>query len=434
MPSRPPSDQPSTQPIFTPSSPPSAQPSPSPSNTASNRPSESPSFGIVKVVTNPAEIVFESLGGKLEGTKLSDYWRDETSNFIMNYWNSKTNDTDYKYKYSFTNVDTFIEKQNFITGRRRMQDSSLRNVRGRNLGLSASQLRILFTQEYTFRGLEDGFTDDDEVYTIPLQDPNYIATLRSNDNSENRFFNNVTLISVRMMTETEAPSFAPPTTSPSSDEPINKMTEGDSYVPEILISIGSVCGAIALYYFCGRNTTCSKHSANEHDGEDSVQVVPDATARAVLSTSAKYSSPIEIEQSMPFFEAEENVLIENSLSLVEKVGSSVPANEDDSGSGSEGNSSAGKIDLSVYTSEAGDAIGDSEDPRFSIQGDSEFEDSDSMLSFDVYSSTDDEGGKSSNELIVVPKGSPKPENVIKNEIPLKQDNLIVTGAPLSPSK
>lgn len=84
-----------------------------------------------------------------------------------------------------------------------------------------------------------------------------------------------------------------------------------------------------------------------------------------------------------------------------------------------------------------------EDPQFSVDGgddDSEMNESDSMLSFDVYSNASGDVG--TDEFVVVPKGSPRPVRKPRSDSgegkakkPQTQvENLVISGAPLSASK
>jgi hypothetical protein len=128
------------------------------------------------------------------------------------------------------------------------------------------------------------------------------------------------------------------------------------------------------------------------------------------------------------------MLAKNSLAFVD---------DDISDLGSQEISSPEKIDLSIPTTENKDNDVEEDDPQFSVDGgddDSEMNDSDSMLSFDVYSNASDDIG--SDEFVVVPKGSPRPVKKPRSdsgEDKAKKpqthvENLVIPGAPLSASK
>jgi hypothetical protein len=114
-------------------------------------------------------------------------------------------------------------------------------------------------------------------------------------------------------------------------------------------------------------------------------------------------------------------LAKNSLAFVDESISTL---------GSQEVVSPGKIDLSLVTAGSKDEEADEEDPQFSVnENDSEMSESDSMLSFDVYSNASEDEGSNESRPNRIPKSE---EDAKKNTS--QMTNLVVSGAQLSPSK
>lgn len=353
-------------------------------------------------------MTLEGLDGKFEGSEESDQWRENTSVFIQNYFNLVGGELDL----DLINVITHIEKQEFILG---VTAGNSGNATRSNLRTGSSRLRIIFTQDFAFRGSVD-YDGPVDIFPLLFQNPayvlDYISFLKGNDQTPNKIFGNIVNASVRIV-QTEAPSL-----SPTIAEPLN-IGGSASYLSEILIALGSVSGVIGILFVLGRTPACKMDAVDGGEEEDSEE--PYVTMQAENRTNREVTPLIEEEQT-PSSSRVEHMLAEN------------PLEESDS-------KASEMIDLSLYRPSGG-VVGSSEDQDVSIQEESELEDSDSMISYDVYSTNDDESSGT------VPKGLPKHNNTspksksvceagsktANTKTSSNQENLVVTGAPLSPSR
>ncbi len=307
-------------------------------------------------------------------------------------------------------VITHLEKQDIrpISRRRRMQ-VELTDVKdvprtSRNLRKERVRLRIVFTQDLIFRGeVED--PNDIEIFPLLFDDAafieSYISFLKQNDQTLDKVFGNLTSVSARII-DTQAPSIAP-TIASSIAEPLN--LGGETYLSEILIAVGSVSGVILAILALRRSPVCKKD--DEVDEEDN-----SGGDRGITIDPANAEGESLLEEETPSSSNVEHMLAESSSSIVEEPDSKTPDDE---------NLEHNMIDLSLYTpARVSITSGNMDDPDFSMQ-DSEL-DSDSMLSYDVYSSNDESSGI--GMLVDAESKAAK----------IEQGNLVVTGAPLSPSR
>lgn len=324
------------------------------------------------------------------------------------------------------NATATIEKQEFVSGeRRRMRTAVGRNGKDgtyhrrtferRHLA-AGSQLRIVFTVTFEFRGSVDA-VDSLDIPSVFDDSEDYVTFLKANDETADQVFENIDDASLRIL-QTESPSTAP---TQIIIKPLPDGDDGKSYLSEILIALGSVSGAILLFLLVRRKTcrNSTNASSDEEEGEGS----EDHTApRINRSVQSPMSLILENEAILSTSSSRaEHMLAENPSSLMDDDESNSKLLVSDT-------IGANKIDLSAKI--------DGMDSEFSIQ-ESEIEDSDSMISYDVYSSTEDEGGsRSSIGRSKLTNSRLKPTIAPSSDAgeSSKQGNLVVTGAPLSPSR
>lgn len=151
-----------------------------------------------------------------------------------------------------------------------------------------------------------------------------------------------------------------------------------------LVTISGLLGFCAIILIGAK--VCKKRTAAS--SEDDVQ--PPGTDPAVMSPRNLPLSPIA-----PVSEPEPEDS-NNDVETGDVANDSVAAVEN-------------PIDLSILTTGSGHVLEDVDnDPQFSIADEESGIESDSMLSFDVYSTAS--GDEPSNDMIVVPKGSPGPRS------------------------
>jgi len=368
------------------------------------------------------------LDAKLEGTEETENWRKAVTEYTEQYWNET--ETGRSPPINFTEVDTVIIRQEFFLGDRRGLEH--KSGKTRNLA-SIFNLRIIFKQVYTFKGSLDS-TVPSETYLNPLSEPSFLQFLKDTDT--NSMFTGVTSISVKEVVgppETSSPTETPsPSLQPSVLTP--KHNGDDTDFKLIVIILGVIAGVLGLCSIALIVWPFLRRTPPDEIDEGDTAVAANLAGGNVTPTAGNTSrgSPKEIIE-VP--DPQDTTFTKNSLAFVD---------DDVSDLGSQEVTSPGKIDLSVFTTEGKDNDGEEEeDPQFSVDGgddDSVMNDSDSMLSFDVYSNASDDVG--SDEFVVVPKGSPRPARSPRSDSgegtakkPQTQvENLVISGAPLSPSK
>lgn len=369
------------------------------------------------------------LDTKLTSSRNIDHWREKVTEFIINYWDEQENSS-----FVFSEVKSHIENQDFfVSSRRRLENENgtKRNLRG------PFGLRIIFTQEYTFRGGTN--TVPKETYFEPLSKPEFLTFLKAGDDASTEKFQSITSIALEAYAD-PGPAIASPSNMPSSSptviEPTHNGQSGSfDAAQNFLIAFSSVTGVIMLYLVLFRSPWKIKYGKDKIKDADMAAVVTVVGGNVTTPTAGNKSRATRNdfeEEKEEISVAHIDVLAKNSLAFVE---------EDVSTLGSQEVVSPGKIDLSLCTAGSKDQEADEDDPQYSVDGDdSEINESDSMLSFDVYSNASEDEG--SDEFVVVPKGSPRPKRSPRSDDgegddkkPRAQiENLVVSGASLSLSK
>lgn len=377
-------------------------------------------------------MVLKGLESRLEGSEETDFWRKSVTNYIGIYWSNHTGSPIEE----FLVLDTSILKQGFSASRRGLAHKSGKT---RNLKGPFSQ-EIFFVQNYRYRAA-DGSTVPSAMYLKPLNAPGFLPFLKKGDITNT--YEAVTSITVEEIVNPSTPTSSPIIPSIQPSVITEKYNGNDTDFRLIVIILGVILGVIGLcsialivwrsHYF--RRTPADE--INEDDSSAS-SVAADVAGGSITPTRGNIprASPKEIiKESDDRPDAQDPMLAKNSLAFLD---------DDISDLGSQEISSPEKIDLSIPTTENKDNDVEEDDPQFNVDGgddDSEINDSDSMLSFDVYSNGSDDIG--SDEFMVVPKGSPRP---VKNprfddsgegkaKKPQTQvENLVISGAPLSGSK
>ena len=360
-------------------------------------------------------MILTGMEGKLETSKAQDLWRNKTSRFIEQYWNINNATTEATLEFKFSQVVTHIELQEFTTGRRRLRRRQTESEDQRRLRILSDddELRIIFTQDYTVRGSEDTIVPD-EIFMVPLQDPNYIAFLNQDNDGMILDFMNVTNVSTRRIASA-SPSLRPseaPSVSPvgpldnGSGEPLNAISA-------IMIAFASLAGFLIVWMLFIRNPR----------GGFCKQIDANAAVPAGSQEEPEVEKILELSGSRGFLHSYHVGVVADD----------------------------GQIDLSELGSNM------DENPQYNVQDDDidddeESDESDSMLSYGDCCSHSEQGegedDVKNNEfgpISNVPKldTGTKPDTIGKNRNkkakPDKRkrsnsENLVVTGAPLSPSR
>lgn len=351
---------------------------------------------------------------KLFSSRAIDHWRGKVTNFTKDYWDEQENVT-----FVFSDLVSHIETQDFfVPSARRLVNANVskRNLRG------PFSLRIIFTQEYTFRGSADSAVPKD-TYFVPLSKPEFLTFLKADDGTTTQQFQRITFISLKEFVDSRSVSPSPsqaPSLFPTVIDPKHNGESGSFKATQtFLIAFSSITGTIALYMCLSRSLCRKKNVIDEIEDVDVTAVVTVVGGNVTTPTVGNKSRVAKENEEI--VATQNDSLAKNSLAFVDESISTL---------GSQEVVSPGKIDLSLVTAGSKDEEADEEDPQFSVnENDSEMSESDSMLSFDVYSNASEDEGSNESRPNRIPKSE---EDAKKNTS--QMTNLVVSGAQLSPSK
>ncbi len=240
-------------------------------------------------------MVFRGLDVELESSFEQDFWRNITSNFVLEYWRGEAKKDEIALE--IFDVKTHIVRQDVIAitkGRERQRTGNrFRHQRQSQLDNVENALKIIYFQEITNRRSPDTPLPIDtsiDPFDNPENVQEYIEALRGNDIFMDKTFGPVVDLNVRVI-NTVPPSLSP-SSAPSVFEETKAPTVGGGEKPKVppasstvaiwssvLVCLIALMIVMAIWFFFVHNRgvsndQCFSICPHKNDNDEEILVDP----------------------------------------------------------------------------------------------------------------------------------------------------------------